>query len=63
MENEGTLVNPDGTFVEGWLDTKVEDEEGQEVNLFDDEVREDQLTKSFKGLADLVKNSTAHKSW
>ena len=56
-ENETTLVNPDGTFTEGWLDVKVENEDGEEVNLFDEEVREDQLTKSFKGLADLVKHS------
>jgi len=55
-ENVAVLVNPDGTFREGWLDTKVENEEGEEVNLFDEEVRNDQLTKSFKGLPDLVKN-------
>jgi len=55
-ENEVMLVNPDGTFAEGWLDVKVENEDGEEVNLFDDEVRNDQLTKSFKGLPDLVKN-------
>jgi len=55
-ENVTSLVNQDGTFIEGWLDTKSTDDEGKEVNLFDDETRTDQLIKSFKGLPDLVKN-------
>ncbi len=54
--NVATLVNSDGSFGEGWLDTKTTDEKGNDVNLFDDDTRADQLTKSFKGLPDLVKN-------
>jgi len=54
-----TLVNPDGSFSENWLETKTKDNTGQEVNLFDDDTRGDQLTKSFKGLPDLVKSHRA----
>ncbi len=55
-DNATTLVSPDGSFAPNWLDTKSKDDAGQEVNLFNDEMRGDQLLKSFKDLPTVMKH-------
>lgn len=55
-----TLVNPDGSFVDNYLDFQVENEEGQKEYYFDEETRADETmknTKDLRGMASQLRNS------